>query len=137
MLRALAWIALIFFSSTSLAARWCEQAFRLLFGPSSSTPQTRYQILHFLAEKSLHVMLFAVLGWLLWKALPPARGKLVAILLAGLLVGSSSEFLQGFFPGRDPAIRDVLLNFTSMAVVTCVMSIKLGRSSPCPPRPLR
>ena len=84
MLRAtLAWIALIFFSSTSLAARWCERAFNFLFGPP---------------------------------------------------IGAANEFLQSLFPGRDPAIRDVLLNFTSMAVVTCVLSIKLSRSSPCPER---
>ncbi len=118
-LAVIAWIAVIFFSSTSLAAEWCEQGFHFLagilfghFGPENSS----YRLIHLLADKSVHVTLFLVLALLLWKVFVNARLKVVFILLAGALVGSASEFLQRFFPGRDPALRDVLINFVSTGI---------------------
>jgi VanZ family protein len=87
----------------------------LLF--SSIQPHTSpYEWLHLLADKGLHVTLFLILAVLLWKAIPPMRGKAGFILLAGLVVGSCSEFLQRFFPGRDPALRDVLINLGGTAI---------------------
>jgi VanZ family protein len=113
------WIGVIFFSSTSLAAEWCEGGFSyvstLLF--SNVRPDTSsYSWLHLLADKGLHVTLFVVLALLLWKAIPAVRGKAAAVLFVGLVVGSCSEFLQRFFPGRDPAIRDVLINLAGTAI---------------------
>lgn len=115
----IAWIAVIFFSSTSLAAEWCEHLFSylapLLFA-SVRPGGTSYNWLHLLADKGLHVTLFLILGLLLWKAVPAVRGKVIAILTTGLVVGSCSEFLQRFFPGRDPAIRDVLINLAGTGI---------------------
>jgi VanZ family protein len=114
-----AWVGLIFFSSTSLASQWCEQAFHFLstmifsrFGPDDSP----YGLLHLLADKGVHVSLFFVLALLLWKTLPNAQWKIARILMLGATVGSASEFLQSFFPGRDPALRDVLINIAGTAV---------------------
>jgi len=121
---ALAWIGVIFFSSTTLASQWCEAAFTrlstLLFG-SIHPGYSSYDVIHLLADKSVHVTLFLVLAALLWKALPSAPAKWAIILLAGLFVGSCSEFFQRFFPGRDPAIRDVLINLsgTALGVILC------------------
>ena len=125
LIAAIAWIGVIFFSSTTIASEWCEEAFSslsaLLFArlhPGYSS----YDLVHLLADKSVHVTLFLVLAALLWKAIPGARWKWVVILLAGLLVGSCSEFLQRFFPGRDPAIRDVLINLggTGIGLILCL-----------------
>ena len=108
-----AWICLIFFSSTSLASVWCESGFSSVSSwlfkdlhPHSSA----YNFVHLLADKGLHVSLFCVLAILLWQALPDVQHKLTTILICGALVGCCSEFLQRFFPGRDPAMRDVLIN---------------------------
>jgi VanZ family protein len=116
-----AWIGVIFFSSTSAAARWCEQAYRTLFGllrPRDNWPPAP---LHFLADKGLHVSLFLILAILLWTTIPDSSWKSPVILVFGLTIGSMSEFLQRFFPGRDPAIRDVLINLggTLIGVVAC------------------
>src|ERR1700728_1510345 len=122
----LAWIFVIFFSSTSLAAAWADAAFEFVAGffwgemrPDSGS----YGLIHLLADKSFHVALFCILAILLWKALAPGSGKIPAILLAGAVVGSCSEILQAFFPGRDPAIHDVLINIVGTAVGTLLSRV--------------
>ncbi|MBV9157526.1 MAG: VanZ family protein [Acidobacteriaceae bacterium] len=119
------WVGTIFFSSTSMAAEWCEQAFnyvvRLIFGNWPSD-QPSYGLFHFIADKGFHVALFLILAVLLWKAIPAGRWKIATIVLFGAFIGSCSEFLQRFFPGRDPAVRDVLINVGG-TVVGVVVSL--------------
>ena len=132
---SIAWIGVIFFSSTSRALLICETAFAyvslLLLDPETlKTPS--FHIMHFLADKGLHVTLFFVLAVLLWNAMPNQRNRLVVIPLMGLAVGSCSEFLQRFFPDRDPAIRDVLINLggTVLGAAACWLFSRARRSSP-------
>lgn len=121
---AVAWVGLIFFSSTALAAAWSEHAFAFVvrtlrrWGPPAGPSGD----LHFLMEKGFHFTLFLVLSLLLWRAIAGIRYKMGAILLAGLVIGSASEYLQSFFPGRDPALRDVALNVSSVAVGLLLMA---------------
>ncbi len=119
-----AWISVIFFSSTSLASQLCEELFRwlsaLLFARLPPTDPS-YDVLHLIADKGLHVTMFLVLALLLWKAYSSKRGKVWLILLTGLIVGSCSEFLQRFFPGRDPAVRDVIINLGGTALGVCLV----------------
>jgi VanZ family protein len=46
------------------------------------------------------------------------------ILASGFTIGSISEFLQSFFPDRDPALRDVVINTTGTAlgIVLCLLA---------------
>jgi VanZ family protein len=130
-LAVLAWICIIFFSSTSLASKWSEQAFRYLSGLflSPLRPDSPpYGLIHLLADKSVHVALFCCLGILLWRALSNPAGRIPLILLLGAVVGSCSEILQAFFPGRDPAFRDVLINIggTALGVAVCTAVSKRG-----------
>lgn len=133
---AILWVGVIFFSSTSLAFELCEQAFEsvstLLLGREAMR-QSSFGVFHLLADKGLHVTLFFVLAVLLWNALPPRRFRVIRILVLGLIVGSCSEFLQRFFPGRDPAIRDVLINLggtaLGVAVSSAVSKRKFGLSN--------
>jgi VanZ family protein len=130
-----AWLGVIAFSSTSLAGLGSETAF---FSLSSVLFRylhpsfTEYLAIHFLADKSVHVALFAVLGILLWQAIPSWRWKAAAILAAGAAVGSCSEFLQSFFPGRDPEVRDVLINIgsTAFGMIICFAISRLRRRRP-------
>ncbi len=115
----MAWTGLILFSSTSLAAEYCERTFQRihawLFG--AYTPEASSGILHFIAEKGVHLTLFFVLGVLLSRLLPGTRLRRFAqVVVTGLIVGSASEFLQRFLPGRDPALRDVLINVAGAAL---------------------
>lgn len=130
----LAWIGTIFFSSTSLAAKWCEEAFRFVTGlfPGGLGPRgPYYELVHLLADKGLHVTLFLVLAVLLWNSIPQGRWKIEEILVCGAFVGSCSEFLQRFFPGRDPAIRDVLINVggTALGVLVSVAFVRFHRAN--------
>ncbi len=115
---AVAWIGVIFFSSSSLAGQSSEEAFSALshllthLQPGTSS----YDVVHLMADKSVHVGLFAIFAILLWGALEKGSKKIGWILLMGALVGSCSELLQNIFPGRDPAIRDVLINIGGTAL---------------------
>jgi VanZ family protein len=118
------WILIIFLSSTSTASQLCENGFSyvssLLFQtlhPHSSS----YDLVHLLADKGLHVTLFCILAILLWQAIPNIEHKFLILLVCGAFVGSCSEFLQRFFPDRDPAIRDVLINTagTALGLIIC------------------
>ncbi len=119
------WVSAIFLSSTS-AARFCDRLFLSWYGVlvGTSNPVV-YECLHFVAEKGVHVILFVVLVILLWKVVPDTRWKTVLILLLGSFIGTCSEFLQRFFPGRDPTVRDVLINMAGTAL-GIILSLKYG-----------
>ena len=113
------WLGVIFFSSTSLAARWAGHAFDAawtLMLEKWLTGNLGYNSSNFLAEKGLHITMFATLGILLWNLIPRNPRRVWLIMLAGILIGSASEFYQSFFVGRDPAVRDVLLNAAGTAL---------------------
>jgi len=131
---AIAWIGLIFFSSTTVAGESSEEAFSVLsrllvkhLQPGTSS----YDLVHLLADKSVHVALFFIFAILLWRALPNAPGKVVSILVAGAVIGSCSELLQFLFPGRDPAIRDVLIN-TGSTALGLAFSFVISKCRPTP-----
>ena len=126
----LAWVGVIFCSSTSFAGTESEQLFSHLselFLPELQKNTSSYETVHFLADKSVHVGLVSILGMLLWKVLSNSRTwqKIAPALLVGAIVGSCSELLQSFFPGRDPAVTDVLINIggTAMGIA---LSIAFG-----------
>jgi VanZ family protein len=125
-----AWIGIIFFSSTSAALYYCVTAYHavtaFIFGPNRHTPP--FSFLQLLADKGLHVTLFFILALLLWQAVPPVPRRPWLILLGGLCVGSASEYLQSFFPDRDPAIHDVLINLGGTALGLGAR-LALGRKS--------
>jgi VanZ family protein len=123
---AVVWVVVIFFSSSSLAEKSSEEAFsalsRLLLAQlQPGTPS--YNIVHLLADKSVHIGLFAVFAVLLWRALANTRRRIGWILLLGAITGTCSEILQSFFPGRDPAFTDVLINIAGTALGITVSAI--------------
>lgn len=128
-----AWIGVIAFSSTSAAGEGSEEAFTSIWSilvrylHSAVRDYGIYGTIHFIADKGVHVTMFAVLAILLWKAIPQWHWKAVAIIVAGAFVGSGSEFLQRFFPDRDPAIRDVLINIggTALGIGICILILRI------------
>ncbi len=120
---------LIAFTSTSLAGEVCDRAFHsvmaLSFGPVR--PHSfGFLLLHFIAEKGVHLALFAALAMLLSYVMPNERWRTSVILLIAFTSGALSEWLQSFFPGRDPALRDVAINFCG-AVFGLILSNFLCR----------
>jgi hypothetical protein len=99
------WIGLILFSSTSLAGQWADELYRSLFQAPGHFGYARI-----IAQKSVHVLLFGSLGWLVtWRA-GAARPSLVRGAAWSFAVGIVSEGLQLVFETRHPAWTDVLLN---------------------------
>jgi VanZ family protein len=130
---SLAWLGVIAFSSTALAGRWAEDTFDYLASAVSVIIPLRqsglYHVFAYGAEKSVHVTMFFVLALLLWNAVPERFRNPLAITVAGTLIGVGSELLQLLFPGRDPAIRDVLINGTTTAIGACLASYFYRRQS--------
>ena len=125
-----AWTCVIFFSSTSLAEKWADASFGFLsnvFLHSFKEHTTSYNLVHLVADKGFHVTLFCVLAMLLWLALGSNDRKVWIILGTGAFIGSCSEFLQRFFPDRDPALRDVLINTggTALGIILCLLIAKM------------
>jgi VanZ family protein len=117
------WIGLILFSSTSVAGEWSERAYAWIYAAvfgASKTQGTGTSLLHFVAEKCVHLTLFFVLGLLLSRVVF-GRMRFGKVVLGGLIVGTASEILQRFFPGRDPAVRDVFINVVGTALGAAVV----------------
>lgn len=122
--RRLAWIlihvGLVLFSSTNIAGQASEFAFQFY---RRWTGLDGGAGLHLLAEKGVHFTLFFTLGVILYYSLmAPRREKVLWVLLLCLLVGSASEGLQSFFPGRDPSLADVPLNGASGLLGAALLS---------------
>jgi VanZ family protein len=129
-----AWVGVIFFSSTTIASVWCEEAFDFVSGLLfSGMPHdsSSYGIVHLTADKGLHVTLFLVLALLLYRAISDSKTKVAKILGFGFVVGCCSEYLQSFFPTRDPAVRDVFINVsgTALGLGICLLASR-SPSSP-------
>jgi VanZ family protein len=119
------WIALIFLSCTSGAGQWSEHTYDVLgsiFARYLRADVASSTLVHFLAEKGVHVFLFVVLAILLWNAIQGAHYKFTSILLVGTVVGSCSELLQRLFPERDPSLRDVGINVAATALGALISS---------------
>jgi VanZ family protein len=129
-LAALGWLLLILFSSSSLAAIWSDLGFRWLalrlLGNSLQEGQPFYVALSFAAEKSFHLFVFAVFAMLFWKMIPDVPWKFAWVVAAGSVLGTASELLQSRFPGRDPTLRDILINIAG-ATAGAAISLTFGK----------
>jgi VanZ family protein len=67
-----------------------------------------------LFNKTAHVVVYAVLAWLWWRALSPSRQiawpLLGAAFVLTVLYGISDEIHQSFVPGRHARVADVLFD---------------------------
>jgi glycopeptide antibiotics resistance protein len=130
-LTALAWLSLILFSSTSIGGTWAEASFRAVasrFLSGLHIGEPSYAMANFAAEKCFHLAAFAVFAMLIWMVVPDVPWKLYAILAVGIIVGTTSELLQSFFPGRDPAMRDVVINCIG-TIVGATLSLAFSRKA--------
>ncbi len=129
--RRLAWIlihvGLVLFSSTNIAGQASEYAFQFY---RDWTGLDGGAGLHLLADKGVHFSLFFTLGLILYYSLiAPTREKVLWVLLACLLVGSASEGLQFYFPGRHPSLADVMLNGVSGLLGAVFVSCMAARAN--------
>lgn len=113
------WMFVIFGASTGLGrsenTSLFVRPFLLWLNPHMSEETIEH--VHLVVRKTAHFMEYGILGLLLWRLVhfDPAfrscrsREFLTALLLAALYA-ASDEFHQSFVPGREAAVRDVLLD---------------------------
>jgi VanZ family protein len=123
-------MALIFSASTGLGrpentSRFVRP-FLLWLNPNMS--EETIEKVHYAVRKIAHFTEYAILGLLLWVPIHfdplwerwRSREFLLALLLAALYA-ASDEFHQKFVPGREAAVRDVMIDTcgagTGLAVI--------------------
>ena len=127
------WLLVIGFSSTTFAGHWADSVFDQITNNSfihlrHVDPYRRY-LVHFMAEKNVHLTMFTVFAILLYQLLGDTKSKTAVVLTFGCCVGIFSEILQSFFPGRDPTVRDAAINLsgTCLGVLICLIANRLRR----------
>ena len=85
-----------------------------LFSARAVTPASQIYWKDFVIKKTAHVIEYAILAVLLYRALKESGvGKynagLIAILIA-VVYGATDELHQSFTPGREPRVRDVFFD---------------------------
>ena len=93
-------------------AAWAVIIF--LFSSLSVTPTTEIYWQDFVVKKTAHVIEYGIFAVLLYRALRSEGVEKINAGLAAILVsviyGASDEFHQGFTPGREPRVRDVVFD---------------------------
>ena len=131
----LIWIGVIFVGSTSVmsvphTSRYIIPV--LLWLKPGMTPQTIWVIIVFI-RKCVHVIEYAVLALLLWRALrslPILRTKTLmvfgAVLLGCAMLAASDEFHQSFVASRTASLHDVLIDVCG-ALIGILLCLMFGR----------
>ena len=93
-------------------AAWAVVIF--LFSSLSVAPTTEIYWQDFAVKKTAHVIEYGIFAVLLYRALRSEGVEKINAGLAAILVsviyGASDEFHQGFTPGREPRVRDVVFD---------------------------
>jgi VanZ family protein len=114
------WMCLIFSASTKLGSPHNTSYFfrPLMHWLFPGMSEETLEHIHHYVRKTAHFVEYAVLGFLVWRAVQfdpafasfsPARRFWFALLLC-LFYASTDEFHQIFVPGREAAVKDVLLD---------------------------
>lgn len=88
----------------------------------------------FIFRKIAHITEYAILTWLLFRALVPNKIALLAVLIIALLYAISDEYHQTFVFGRQGCLRDVLID--SLGIFLAVWWIKKKVIKPSTTMPL-
>jgi VanZ family protein len=132
----LIWLGVIYVGSTNIMS--AEHTSRyivpfLLWLKPGMSPKAIWTIL-VVTRKCAHVIEYAVLALLLWRALrsvPILQTKSLlvfgAVLLGCALFAASDEFHQTFVKSRTPSVRDVLLDVTG-ALLGLLIGASFARS---------
>lgn len=119
------------FSLWGPVASWAGLIFLL-----SSIPNLKTGLEYdFFLRKAAHLLEFAVLASLLWRALRGAGSFSTTILFAltfsgAVLYAASDEWHQSFVKGRGPSVRDVLIDSAGAWAACWVLKGRIHREMP-------
>ena len=86
---------------------WMGVLFAASATPSRDIPS--FGVVDFLVKKGGHMLGYAALGLLLWRALGWETKRAPLAWLFAVLYAVTDEFHQSFVPGRHPALLDALV----------------------------
>ena len=104
------WLAFVVASQTAEAGQLADSVFTWIFG-AGGDDSIAHGRLHFILQKTYHVGLFAVFGYLL--SLAGARRSRAACLWFAVTAGVAAESLQLLAAGRSPQVSDAVLNLVA------------------------
>lgn len=114
------WAALIFIGSTDVLSAGetgslLEATLNAILG--HPLPASQFAALHFAVRKAGHLIEYAILGWLLFRAIRGNRSGFnirwaLAAIIVATLYAASDEWHQSFVPSRTPSAWDVLIDTT-------------------------
>jgi VanZ family protein len=92
-----------------------------IFSAQSRLPSPDDPLLNFLLKKSAHFLVYAVLAFLLWRALPRKHWSYATAWALTALYAISDEYHQSFVALRTPTARDVIID--SIGAATALLFV--------------
>ena len=135
---AIAWMALIFLGSTDVLAAENTSRFLLpvLRWLDPGISWAAVDMIHTVIRKLSHVMEYAILAILLWRALGGSNAfkRRIWILFALVwcacaIFAASDEFHQSFIPSRMPSVHDVMIDACGALLGLSICWFFAGRRS--------
>lgn len=91
-----------------------------------SVPHARAEIANVAPGLILHSVAYSVITFLLFTGSTGDRlGKSIRAVLIVVIMGAFDEYVQSFFPYRNAAVSDLLVD-SGASLVTAVLLLKLG-----------
>ena len=125
------WSCLILLASSDLfssahSGAWLKTLIPTFLGHAVSSEQ--FEAIHFFVRKSAHLIEYAILGALLFRAVREERREWrvqwsVAAVLIAAVVASADEWYQTLIPSRTGAVSDVFLDTAGAAVAQILIRV--------------
>lgn len=103
---------------------WCATIFWFSSRPQIKTVDSF--AVDFFLKKTAHFIEYAILGILSYRA---TRSIRISILFS-ILYAASDEFHQSFIPGREPSIRDVIIDSVGVIAGVAICSKLFQKINP-------
>ena len=127
------WMTLIFMASTDmLSAAHTSRVIEpivLYFFPHISPHALDW--VHFGVRKGAHLTEYAILGILLWRAVPERKSnpfvadwwRAGVSLFVATFYAATDEYHQSFVPSRGPSVHDVLIDACGAAIALTIICV--------------
>ena len=106
---------------------WAIVIFSFSSNPTVKTSEVHWQ--DFLVKKTAHLVEYFAFSLLLYRAIVnsgiKSKNIILIVILITFLYGMSDEFHQSFTPGREPRLRDVMID-TSGSVIFFIFLKKIA-----------
>ncbi len=107
----------------ALVALWMGVIFAFSARPDYSLPH--YGAWDWVVKKGAHVTEYAILGWLIQRALDQRRAWWQSWLIA-VAYAATDEFHQSFVPGRNARVTDAMIDGVGAAIGTALAVWRAG-----------